>query len=220
LKAVLFDLGGTLIKTTPVPEILKRILERYGIKRSSEEIASAQCEVEEQLSLEDYALPASEFWFLWNMKILKKLNVHENIKALAEGIAKRWWSNACVELYPNVKETLKKLKEEGLKIGVVTNGFQSDIDEILARTCLSNFFDVTVGVDAVGKPKPSEEIFLYALKKLRFSAKETLFVGDNPETDYVGAEKAGLKALLIDRDNKMCRRIRKIQDLSEIMKYL
>jgi len=219
-KAVLFDLGGTLIKTASVCEILKRILEVYGIKRSLTEIDSAHREVEDELTIKDYALPAHEFWILWNIKVLKRLGIRENLESLAEAIAEKWWDNADLKLYPEVKETLGGLRKMGFKIGIVTNGFQSDIDEILARTSLTSFFDVTVGVDAVGKPKPRREIFQYALKNMRVFPQEVLFVGDDLKNDYEGAEKAGLKALLIDRKDEMRKKIRKIRDLSEVMRYL
>ena len=220
LKAVLFDLGTTLIRTAPVPEIFNRLLAPYGIERPLKEIDTALKEVGEQLKPEDYALPYVEFWRLYNMKILEHVGIHGNLESLADEITNRWWGNADVELYPDVKETLKVLRETGLKIGIVTNGYQTDIDEILARTGLAGAFDVTVGADAVGLPKPSKKIFLHALKEMGVPAEETLFVGDNLKLDYEGAENAGLNPLLIDRDNGAHEGIRRIRDLREVVRYL
>jgi len=220
LKAVLFDLGDTLIKTASVPEIFKRILAAHGIERPLQQIASAFREVDGQLSLEDYSLPYREFWRLYNVKILKRLGIHENLEALADTITDEWWCNADVKLYPDVKETLRMLKKKGLKTGIVTNGFQTDIKKILSMTRLTGVFDVTVGVDAVGKPKPNKEIFLYALEKMKIPPREALFVGDNLKTDYEGAESSGLKPILIDRNGEIKGKIRKIQDLREIVRYL
>ena len=220
MKAVLFDLGTTLIKTAPVTEIFGRILAAHGIRKPSIEGDSAFAEVTDEFSLEDYSLPYEEFWRIYNMKILERLGVQENLEELADAITDEWWDNSDVELYPDVKETLKTLNEMGLKLGIVTNGFRADLEEILSRTSLTGRFDVTVGVDDVGKPKPNKEIFFYALEKLGVTPQETLFVGDNPKADYEGAENAGLKPLLIDRDNKVSGKIRKIRDLSELMRYL
>jgi len=220
LKAVLFDLGATLIRTTPVPEIFNRLLAPYGIEKPLKEIDTALKEVSEQLKPEDYALPYVEFWRLYNMKILKHAGIHGNLESLADDITNRWWDNAGLELYLDVKETLKTLREMGLKTGIVTNGYQTDIDEILAKTGLAGAFDVTVGADAVGLPKPSKKIFLHALEELGVPAEETLFVGDNLKLDYEGAENAGLKPLLIDRDNEIHGEIRKIRDLREVVEYL
>ncbi len=220
MKAVLFDLGGTLVKTATIPEILKSILDSYGIQRPLTEIASAHREVEKQMRLEDYALPYREFWFTWNLRILKKLRVRENPKRLGDVITEEWWDRAHLELYPDAKETLNELRRMGIKMGIVTNGLQKDIEEILARTSLTGFFDATVGVDAVGKPKPHKEIFNCALERLSVPPHEALYVGDNLEIDYKGAEEAGVKALLLDRDGEVDEKVRKIRSLKEVIRYL
>ena len=219
-RVVLFDLGGTLVKTAPVPEILKRILEAHGVQKPIDEIAFAQKEADNGLTLRDYATPSDKFWFEWNLKILRRLNVHKNLRRLAMAISEKWWDFADLKLYPDVKETLDCLKERGFKTGLVTNGFKSDIDEILPRVGLSGYFDIAVGVDAVGKPKPRKEIFLFALDKLNVDPNEAIFVGDTLEIDYEGAEKAGLAALLIDREDKVKDPVRKIGRLTEMKNYL
>jgi len=66
VKAVLFDLGGTLIRTAEIPRILRRILEANGIKRSLKEISLAHKKIEKQFSLQKYAGPYEEFWIRWN----------------------------------------------------------------------------------------------------------------------------------------------------------
>jgi len=216
VKAVLFDLGGTLIDTADIFEILRRILEAHGLKRSLDEISLAHKETEKQLNPKDYPRLSDEFYVIWNLHILEKLGIRKNVQSLARKVSEEWWDHSDVRLYPDAEETLRQLKNMGLKVGLVTNGFQSDIDQILPRVGLANFFDVTVGVDAVGKTKPNREIFLYAPKKLGVSPQETLFVGDQIETDYEGARKAGLKALLIDREDKIRKRVKKIRSLKEI----
>jgi beta-phosphoglucomutase-like phosphatase (HAD superfamily) len=42
IKAVLFDLGGTLVKTSPISEVIKKILAVYGVERSAEKIEQAR----------------------------------------------------------------------------------------------------------------------------------------------------------------------------------
>jgi len=150
------------------------------------------------------------------VEFLDKLGIRENTQSLATTIAEEWWDYADARLYPDAKETLKQLKSMGLKIGIVTNGLQSDINEVLRKVGLNNFFDVAVGIDALGKTKPNKEIFLYALKKLGATPQKALFVGDQIETDYEGARKAGLRALLIDREGKTRKKVKKIRSLEEI----
>ncbi len=219
-KAILFDLGGTLIKTAPIPQILRKILEAHGIQKPITDIVSAHKEIDNQLTLGDYALPSDKFWFKWNMEVLRRLKVHRDLPYLARVISEKWWDFAGIELYPDVIETLNYLRQHEFKTGLVTNGFKSDIDEILPRVGLSRYFDATVGVDAVGKPKPNKEIFLFALNRLNVQPHEAIFVGDTFEIDYEGAEKAGLTALLIDRENKVKSNVKKIGKLTEVKRYL
>lgn len=220
VKAVLFDLGGTLIYTTEIPKVYKSILEAHGIKRSIKEISHAHEETEKHLDIKKLAVLFEEYWIRWNLQILKRLGIKENMRALAETIAEKWWDYSEVELYPEVVEILKQLRSIGLKIGIVTNGLESDYREILQKVGLLDSFDVTVGIDTVGKMKPHIEIFHYALNKLKVSPGETVFVGDRLEEDYEGARKAGLKPLLIDRDNLMSSDVDRIRSLREITNHL
>jgi len=220
LRAVLFDLGGTLVHTTEIPEVYKRILEVHGIKRSLQEISHAHEETEKNLDIQKLEVLLEEYWIKWNLQILKRLGIRENMRTLAETIAERWWDYSDVELYPEVEETLQQLRKMGLKIGIVTNGLESDYRRVLQKVGLLDFFDVTVGIDTVGKMKPHRQIFLHALNKLEVSPNETLFVGDRLEEDYEGARRAGLRPLLIDRDNVIGSKVEKIRSLQEITNHL
>lgn len=217
LKAVLFDLGGTLVKTASPPEIIGRILEAHGVKRSIDMIYAAHKKAEENLTLEDYKLPYYDFWIKWNKIILEDLLILENTDFLARALAEEWWDNADVELYPDVRETLSRLKEAGLKIGIVTNGFEKDIEDILARFNLADFFDAAVGTDTVGKPKPCKEIFLHVLRALKVKPPEALYVGDDLEKDYFGALNAGLRAILLDREDAVKENVAKIKNIGDLL---
>jgi len=219
IKAVLFDLGGTLIKTMSVPVICKRILARHGVHVQTTIDEKALDEIFKEMS-QNYRLPYRKFWRIYNIKILKKLKLRGNLEELADVITDEWWDNADYELNPEVKNTLLALRKQGLKLGIVSNGFRKDIDEILSKVDLTDQFDVTVGVDDMGTSKPEKKMFLYALEKLTVAPNEALFVGDNLEADYKGAEEAGLKPLLIDRDNKVYGNFRKIRNLEEVARFI
>jgi putative hydrolase of the HAD superfamily len=220
VKAVLFDLGGTLVHTTEIPKVYRRILEAHGIKRSLQDISHAHRETEEHLDIRELTLLFEEYWIKWNLQILKRLGIKENMRVLAETISNQWWNYSGIELYPDVKETLQQLKRRSLKIGIVTNGLESDYRQILQKVGLLNSFDVIVGIDTIGKMKPHRDIFLHTLNRLEVSPSEALFVGDELERDYKGARKAGLRPLLIDRDNVISGRVERIRSLKEIVNYL
>lgn len=224
VKAVLFDLGGTLIKTSEIPHVMKKILENRGITRSFEEIYQAWKKAEKGLNFQDLPKLLDEFWVKWNLRILNNLQVKSNIWALAEFIKAQWWDYTNVTSYPDVKRILPLLKERGLKIGLVTNGLQSDVNAILPKVGLQGFFDTVVVIDTLRKMKPDIEVFQYALQRLKTSPSQAIFIGDEVEADYRGAQRSGLTAYLIDRDGKVhdesLNKISSLDDLLDVISLM
>ena len=219
VKAVLFDLGGTLVKTTEIPHILKRILNHCGISRSLEEITQARAKAEKGLNFQDLTKLLDEFWIKWNLRILNNLQAKSNTRNLAKFVKTHWWDYSDISLYPDAEKTLPILKEKGLKIGLVTNGLQSDVDKILPKVGLQDFFDTIVVIDTLRKMKPDVEVFNHALQKLKTTSSQAIFIGDEMEADYKGAKRAGLITYLIDRHAKVHdKKVNKITSLNDLFK--
>jgi len=200
---------------------MKKILEAYNVECSTEEIELARKAADEYMDIEELPILGDEFWVRWNMHILEHIGIRKNLPFLAKKVTELWWHYADVELYPDVEKTLKLVKQSGLKVGLITNGLESDVREILPKVGLTKFFDVEVASNTIGKRKPSREMFFYALKKLNVLPQEALFVGDMIEHDYRGAEESGLKALLIDREkNIKDEDIEKIESLTKLLEYI
>ena len=217
LKAVLFDLGETLIRIADIAEIHQRILNANGIQRTREEIVAANRIAEEQLGLELMKTMSDAFWVKRNNLFLEQLGVFGK-EDLARFISEHWWDYSDVALYPEAEETLAQLKQKGLKVGVITNGLQSDVGKIMSKISLDPcIFDVIVTVSTVNRMKPEQEIFRHALNILNVPPSEALFVGDTVQYDYEGAKKAGLKALLVDRYDRIAGDYEKIHDLRELL---
>lgn len=220
-KAVLFDIGGTLIQPVNVPEVFRNVLKDYSVERSLDEIAAAHQQNKRFFFDTDAMVKLGrEFWVEWNARILERLGIQENREFLAKEIDESWWDYADLKLYTDVKGTLKELKGLGVKTGIITNGFEADFRQVLLRTGLENVFDVKVGVDTCRKAKPDKMMFLYAVNKLGVQPNEAIFVGDSIERDYNGAKKASLKALLIDRTGKAPANVEKIRSLREVLTYI
>ena len=221
VKAVLFDLGGTLVKieNSEVPRVMKRMLEDCGVNRSLEDLPKEWVKSEEGLNIRDMTRLLDEFWVQRNLRILHNLRVDSEPEKLARFMATHWWDYSRVTLYPDAKTMLPKLKRKGLKTGLITNGLQSDTNGVLPQVGLQDFFDVVVVVDTLRRMKPDAEVFTYALEKLRTAPSEAVFVGDDIETDYKGAQKCGLPVFLVDRDGKVqdkcVNRISSLEDLFE-----
>lgn len=218
LKAVLFDLGLTLIGTASFPEIYRRILAKFEIEVSVEDIVHAQKETEGEFDMSTYDEKyRKEFWTRYNDALLEKLGVKENRLFVASQIDELWWSFSHVQVFPDAKPTLSTLKEKGLKIGLVSNGFKQDIDIVLGELDLEKWFDAIVCIDACNCSKPDKRIFLYALDKLGIHPSEAIFVGDSVLQDYVGASAVGIKPYLIDREGKLPNNYDTIKSLTELL---
>lgn len=217
IRAVLFDMGGTLVKPEPTPKIFEKILKAHGINMSTERINIATEKAKEKLDIKRMAELGENFWTNFNLIVLEYLEIKDNALTLAKAIDREWWEYADISLYPDALAVLHKLRERKVKIGIITNTFKYDLEKVLSKLNLKDFFDIEVTIDVAGRAKPEKEIFVYALNKLGLKPAEALFVGDEFESDYEGALKAGLNALLIDRENKIDKNIKKITSLKEIL---
>jgi putative hydrolase of the HAD superfamily len=169
------------------------------------------------LSLEHMKTMLDEYWVKRNTLFLEHLGIFGR-EDLAKLIAEQWWDYSEVALYSDAVETLDRLKHKGIRMGIITNATQTDLEKILSKTKLnSKYFDIIVTVSPICGMKPEKQIFDHALNALKVAPNEALFVGDAVECDYEGAKKAGLKALLIDRENKINGNVEKIRDLREIL---
>ena len=221
LKAVIFDLGLTLIRTESFPEIYRRILARFGITIQVEDIVQAQKETETEFDMSTYyENQRKEFWTNYNLSLLEKLDVKENTTFLAAQIDALWWDCSNVKAYPDVESTLSGLSAKGFRIGLVSNGFKQDLDKVLGELELEKWFDVVVCIDSCNCAKPDKQIFLYALDRLGVKADETVFVGDSVEQDYEGAFGVGIRPFLIDREEKHPNHFNKIASLTELLTIL
>ncbi len=228
IKAVLFDLGGTLISFDVVHpgEIFQRFLISLGISKSLDETKIAFLNAEREA--EDLNLFSSfgkmdreEYWNQWDALVLKHLGIAEHVE-LGRKIQSKWFDFVNFKLYPEVNDVLMELQGRGLKLGLISTGYEEGIYLILEKINLEKAtFDIIVGVDTIEKVKPDPDIFRYAVSKLDVRPEEAIFVGDSVEVDYKGAENAGLYALLIDRTEKQKQGdLRAIKDLKEILSQI
>lgn len=228
IRAVLFDLGNTLVKLWIPETVYHRILTSFKINRSIEEIREALVKAQkdsERLKYEQLfgKIPYEEYWNKRDGLLLRHLGLPLDRKLLKK-IQTRWFDYAECPLFPDVNPVLSKLRERGLKMGIISTAYEQDIDAITQKTGLQkDLFQVIVGADTLKKTKPDPEVFKYALTKLKVKPQETLFVGDEIDADYRGAENAGIHALLIQRtENKTSQTsdLSTIASLEEVFKYL
>lgn len=99
-------------------------------------------------------------------------------------------------LYPGVADTLDRLAEAGLRLGVCTNKPMGATLRLLGDLGIAGRFAAVVGGDSYPTRKPSPEPVLGLLERLEASPEEAVFVGDN-EHDVAAARAAGVALVLL-----------------------
>lgn len=94
--------------------------------------------------------------------------------------------------FPGVYSTVKTLKENGFKLGIVTTKMADVAKMGLDLTKLTPFFDTMVALDHVTKSKPDPEPIYKALDALDSNVEEAMMIGDNHH-DIMGGKNAGVK---------------------------
>lgn len=100
-------------------------------------------------------------------------------------------------LYPESLPLLRYLKDHGYKLGIVTNGNVETQSRKLRACGVDDLVEVSIISESVGVTKPSPGIYYLALDRLKSKAENTLFVGNNPDTDILGAINAGMDSFFI-----------------------
>jgi len=101
--------------------------------------------------------------------------------------------------YPDAAPALADLRSRGRRLVCVSN-WDVSLTEVLERCGLGDLLDGVVTSAGSGSRKPDPVIFSQALEIAGCTADEAVHVGDTREEDVAGAEAAGIRALLIDRD--------------------
>jgi HAD superfamily hydrolase (TIGR01509 family) len=187
IKAVIFDLDGTIasfnLDYKAVRAEVRGYLLRIGVPAS---LLSANESIFEMLKKTEIFVKNSG----------KSAEAMEEIRKEALGIAEKYELEAArnTSLLPGANETLKTLKQMGLKIGLFTLSGDKSARYILQRFKLGEFFGVTVPRNRVNFVKPNPEHLEMALKVLGVVPEETVVVGDS-KVDMESARE--LKAIAV-----------------------
>ncbi len=90
-----------------------------------------------------------------------------------------------IQIYPNVIETLKQLKELNIQTGIVTTKLKEAAIYSIQYFNLDQYIDIFVYLDHVKKPKPDAEPILLA-KSMLINPDEIIIIGDNPSDIFAG----------------------------------
>jgi len=98
-------------------------------------------------------------------------------------------------------ELMDSLRSRGYRMHMTSNGFHEVQYKKLAVCGLRDYFDTIILSEDAGANKPSPHYFDYALRVSGAERQTTLMIGDNLNTDVLGALNAGIDAMLVNRWN-------------------
>ena len=214
LRAVLFDAGNTLLfldyarLAQAVSTALNLPLTEAALTRQISRAAHAM----EDASGSDQDRAALYLETLFVHAGVPSSRLPEVRECLARLHRERHlWSSVA----PSVAESLSRLRNQGLVLGVVSNS-DGRVEEALEAAGLRSFFDVVVESALIGVEKPDPRIFQAALQRLGVAPEEAVYVGDLYSVDILGARAAGMDAVLLGNpgDTQVdCRRAQSIEEL-------
>lgn len=195
IKAVIFDLDGTLLDTLEdLTDSVNYVLKKHNMpERTTEEI---RCFI-------GNGVPT-----LISRSVQKNTD-SETIKICVTEMLEYYGSHAEIKTkpYDGITELLEDLKKQNIATAVVTNKAEIPA-KILCKAKFGDSFTLVVGDNGIDKLKPEPDNVFRALKELKINNEEVLYVGDS-DVDMVTATRAGLKSVGVTwgfRDEEILRK--------------
>ncbi len=230
IKAVFLDLHDTLAHYHPPREELHVIAcRKQGIEVKPEDIRPALPAADTIWREENIRSPIDKrsqegklaAYARYEGTLLRKAGTEISDEMAGQVLLGFPFSEMKFILFDDTLPALKALKKRGLTLGLISN-VDMDVDSLCRELGLSPYLDLTVTSGEVGADKPEPPIFLAALERSGAKANEAMHVGDQYDSDVMGARGVGINPVLIDRDDLFpyvtdCPRIR---SLTELERYL
>jgi 2-haloalkanoic acid dehalogenase type II len=117
--------------------------------------------------------------------------------------------------FPEAPAALEELRGRGLRL-VVASNWDCSLPEVLERTGLAPLLDGAVASAVVGAAKPDARLFEAALELAGCEAGEALHAGDSVDGDVAGAIAAGIRPVLVSRDDEAPEGVAAVRSLAEL----
>lgn len=206
-RLVCLDAGFTLIAPrSTLGEALRGVLGEHGHEISDERVREAW-EVADRWFWDDYHRPGNDTWgddakidAAWRQYhalMLGELGVQDPDRLIGTILTAQYAPESW-ELYPDVLPAVHELRQLGMRLGILSD-WGSNLQPIVEGLGLAAEVDFVIASGAVGLSKPDPAFFALALTRAGVPPVAALMVGDSYRADILGAESAGMDAILIRR---------------------
>jgi putative hydrolase of the HAD superfamily len=207
MTVVFFDAGNTLLRAVPgIAEIYAEVALRHGMDRDVEDIRRRFARIWKRRSEEKRTEsgPFSKgqvkaWWRRFVAEIFEiKIPDHGFVPFFDE-LYERFARPQTWQVYEDVLPCLALLSSAQVRLGVISN-WDERLPGILKSHGLTSYFETVVVSAVEGWEKPHAHIFEIALGRLGVEPDLTVHVGDSPADDARAATDAGLRGILLDRE--------------------
>ena len=197
IRAVSFDVGGTLIAPWPsVERVYAEVAAEHGCPGLSEDLLQRQFKAA-WAARSGFGYSLAE-WRLLVEQTFGGTTAAERIEEIFPSLYRRFSEPGCWRVYSDVRSVLTVLSARGMRLAVTSN-WDERLRPLLAKLNLAHHFDVVVVSGEERVHKPDRRLFLHTCTELGLTPSEVLHVGDSWGEDVEGARSAGLSALYVPR---------------------
>ena len=209
IKAVLFDLYGTLAGFEPTRFLIQsQVVKKYNLFLTQQGVSKGYFLADKFMAEQNAVKPVrsmnqiekENFFARYEQLVLSGDALDVNLDLCKKIFKELQQVSYSMVLYPDVIDSLIKLKSLNFKLGLISNMDKLG-SELLNEFKLSEYMDICVTSKEANVEKPDPQIFNLALSKLNIKPEEAIYVGDQILSDVEGASNAGMTPVLLDREN-------------------
>ncbi len=201
IKAIFFDLYGTLIDIGTddpwVYSLLSQYLSYHSVNTSPEELKEAYFNgIERHFEQSEEDHPEVDVCKIFH-EIMHKYGNTKYDEAIVRDTALLFRSLTMRHfgLFPSVTDTLTRL-DEGYQMAIISDAQWIFAGPEIEMLGLDRFFEHRILSSRFGFKKPDVRLFDLAMEKLGVKPEESVYIGDSPQRDLIGAKRAGMKCIL------------------------
>lgn len=209
IKGLFFDMGGTLYSYRNLGalthDLLGEFIDRHGLDHEPRSLlaqyAAGSKKVDHQLANRRFYLFREYF-----EKIYAEMLAITQLQHLQHDF--QWFAGRQTEIFTskmilkeNTHEVLAELRAKNLYMSIVSNVDEEQFQPLLQRGDLPKWFDHCTSSESAQSCKPDDRFFQVALQKSGLEPQQVLFIGDSLEQDIAGAQRAGMRTVLISEDD-------------------
>ncbi|WP_052807452.1 HAD family hydrolase [Risungbinella massiliensis] len=226
IRAIFFDAGHTLLDVYGVPKnqlfrvMVEKVVQEAFPERKWKEATRESERFYEKWRHDKSYVHSDEYRKVYYSIGLSSLGISpkESERYIVNLLhTNRFKLSRQIQVTDGGLEIIQELKERGYRLGVISN-WDGTLQKVLIDLGIVHYFDVIVDSDWIGVRKPSPFIFQHAIAQLGLPPRQILHIGDSYHADFLGAQRSGMRALLLD-SLEMVEITERIHSLSELLDH-